>query len=82
MFRPEIMVFMIPIVAIVMGVGSSMLKEHYKHKERMGGTAAPGSTSHKQELEQMSKIADILDKRVSVLESILDDEIPDWRDKT
>jgi len=32
------------------------------------------------ELEQMSKIADILDQRVNVLERILDDEVPNWRD--
>jgi len=35
MLRPEILVFMIPIVAIVMGIGSGMLKMHYSHKERM-----------------------------------------------
>ena len=82
MLRPEVLVFMIPIVAIVMGVASGMMKDHYKHKERMGGGVAPGTESHRAELEQMSKIADILDKRVSVLERILDDEIPDWRTKT
>ena len=81
MFRPEVLIFMIPIIAIVMGVGSEMMKTHYKHKERMGRGIAPDSASHKQELEQMSKIADILDQRVSVLERILDDEIPDWRNK-
>ena len=26
---------MVPIIAIVMGVGSGMLKMHYKHKEKM-----------------------------------------------
>jgi phage shock protein B len=81
MFRPEVMVFMIPIIAIVMGVASSMLKTHYEHKERMGGTTGPQSGEHARELEQMSKIADILDQRVKVLERILDDEIPNWRNK-
>jgi phage shock protein B len=33
------------------------------------------------ELEQMSKVADILDQRVAVLERILDDEVPKWREK-
>ena len=32
-------------------------------------------------LDQMSKIADILDQRVNVLERILDDEVPNWREK-
>ena len=82
MFRPEVLAMMIPIIAIVMGVASSMLKEHHKHKERMGGGIAPESENHRSELEQMSKIADILDQRVAVLERILDDEIPNWRNKT
>ena len=82
MFRPEVLIFMIPIIAIVMGVGSEMMKTHYKHKERMGGGIGPEGEGHRQELEQMSRIADILDKRVTVLERILDDEIPDWRSKT
>lgn len=81
MFRPEVLVFMIPIVAIIMGVGQSMLKTHYEHKERMGGDRAPETGTHRAELEQMSRIADILDQRVKVLERILDDEIPNWREK-
>jgi len=32
------------------------------------------------ELDQMSRRADILDRRVAVLENILDDEIPSWRE--
>jgi phage shock protein B len=80
MLRPEILVFMIPIVAIVMGIASSMLKTHYQHKERMGG-GTPETGTHRAELDQMSRIADILDQRVKVLERILDDEIPNWRDQ-
>ncbi|MGJ8563298.1 MAG: envelope stress response membrane protein PspB [Alphaproteobacteria bacterium] len=76
--RPEILVFMIPIIAIIMGVGSSMLKSHYKHKENMMGHMSDDQIA---ELTQMSKIADILDQRVNVLERILDDEIPSWREK-
>jgi len=68
---------MIPIVAIVGGIGAGMLKSHYKHKEKMMGHM---SVDQMAELEQMSKIADILDQRVNVLERILDDEVPNWRD--
>jgi len=68
---------MIPIVAIIGGIGAGMLKSHYKHKERMMGHM---SVDQMAELEQMSKIADILDQRVNVLERILDDEVPNWRD--
>lgn len=77
MFRPEILVFMIPIIAIVMGIGSSMLKQHYSHKERMMNHMSGDQIA---ELDQMSKIADILDQRVNVLERILDDEVPNWRE--
>lgn len=77
MFRPEVLIFMIPIIAIVMGAISGMLKMHYKHKEQMVGHM---STDQIAELDQMSKIADILDQRVNVLERILDDEVPNWRE--
>ena len=78
MLRPDVLVFMIPIIAIVMGIGSGMLKMHYKHKERMMNHMSGDQIA---ELDQMSKIADILDQRVNVLERILDDEVPNWREK-
>lgn len=74
----ETLALMIPIIAIVMGIGSGMLKMHYKHKERMMDHMSDDQIA---ELTQMSKIADILDQRVNVLEHILDDEIPTWREK-
>jgi len=69
---------LIPIIAIVMGIGSGMLKMHYKHKERMADHMTEGQIA---ELEQMSRVADILDQRVHVLERILDDEVPEWRER-
>ena len=75
---PEVLAVMIPIVAIIMGIGSVMLKMHYKHKERMMNHMSGDQIA---ELDQMSKIADILDQRVNVLERILDDEVPNWREK-
>ena len=68
---------MIPIVAIVMGLGAGMLKSYVKHKERMMDHMSGDQIA---ELTQMSKIAYILDQRVNVLERILDDEIPNWRE--
>ncbi|WP_371396415.1 envelope stress response membrane protein PspB [Fretibacter rubidus] len=79
---PDTLALLIPIIAIVMGIGSGMLKMHYKHKERMMDHMSEDQIA---ELQQMSKIADILDQRVNVLERILDDEVPNWRvqnDKT
>ena len=54
-----------------------MFQSYLKHKERMMNHM---STDQLAELEQMSKVADILDQRVNVLERILDDEIPNWRE--
>ena len=78
MFRPEILVFMIPIIAIVMGIGSAMMKEYHQHKERMMNHMSGDQIA---ELGQMSKMANILEQRVTVLGRILDDEVPSWREK-
>ena len=75
---PEIFGIFIPIIAIVMGIGHVMLKSYYKHKEKMMHHMSGDQMA---ELEQMSKIADILDQRAAVLERILDDEVPDWRER-
>jgi|GEM_PF-596015 len=77
LLRPEVLVFLIPIVAIVGGIYSSMVKMKYKHEERMAlNQSAEG---HEAEIESLSRIADILDQRTQVLEDILDDEVPEWR---
>ncbi len=73
----EYLALMIPILAIGGGIAAGMLKSYYKHKERMMDHMSDDQIA---ELEQMSRIADILDQRVNVLEKILDDEIPNWRE--
>ncbi len=35
LLRVEVLIFLIPIVAIVMGVGSKMLNRFFDHRERM-----------------------------------------------
>jgi len=75
--EPETLALMIPIIAIVGGISAGMLKSHYKHKERMMDHMSEDQIA---ELTQMSRRADILDQRVAVLENILDDEIPNWRE--
>lgn len=69
---------MIPIIAIVMVFGTIMLKSYFAHKERMMDHMSGDQIA---ELERMSRVADILDRRVNVLENILDDEVPTWREK-
>ncbi|MEE9273255.1 MAG: envelope stress response membrane protein PspB [Robiginitomaculum sp.] len=69
------------LVAVIMGIGFVpiivWLKLHYKHKGRSMGHM---TNEQMAELERMSRIADMLDQRVNTLESILDDEVPNWRD--
>ncbi|MEP6344002.1 MAG: envelope stress response membrane protein PspB [Maricaulaceae bacterium] len=75
----DIIALMIPIIAISGGLGLGALGMHHKHKERMMGQMTEGQVA---ELEQMSRVADILDQRVNVLERILDDEVPEWRERS
>ncbi len=75
--EPQTLALMIPIIAVGGGIAAGMLKSHYKHKERMMDHMSEDQIA---ELGQMSRRADILDQRVAVLERILDDEIPNWRE--
>lgn len=72
-----VLALMIPIIAITGAFATAMLGTYLKHKERMVDHMSGDQIA---ELERMSKIADILDRRVNVLENILDDEIPEWRE--
>jgi len=69
---------LIPLAAILMPLGIVWVSLHYRHLNKTVGTITEDQAM---ELTQMSKIADILDQRVAVLERILDDEVPDWREK-
>lgn len=73
-----ILALLIPILAVGGGLSLGALSMHHKHKERMMDHMSDDQIA---ELTQMSKIADILDQRVNVLERILDDEVPNWRVK-
>ena len=68
---------LIPIVAIIAVFGTVWLKIYLGHKEKMKDHMSDDQIA---ELEQMSRRADILDRRVEVLENILDDEVPNWRE--
>jgi len=69
---------LIPLAPFLMVFGIVWVSVHYKHVNKSAGTITEDQAM---ELTQMSKIADILDQRVAVLERILDDEIPNWREK-
>lgn len=68
---------LIPIIAIIAVFGTIWLKSYFSHKEKMMDHMSDDQIS---ELGQMSRRADILDQRVAVLERILDDEVPEWRE--
>lgn len=73
----DILALFIPIIGIIMVFGMIMLKSYFKHKENMMDHMSDDQLA---ELDRMSRVADILDQRVNVLESILDDEVPNWRE--
>lgn len=68
----------IPLIGISMPIAIVWIALHYRYKSRALGEMTGDQIA---ELERMSKVADILDRRVAVLESILDDEIPTWRER-
>lgn len=69
---------LIPIIAVSIAPFIVWVKLHYNFKEKSLGQMSGDQMA---ELEGMSKVADMLDQRVNVLESILDDEVPNWREK-
>lgn len=73
----EIAQLIIPMMAIGGVPFIIWTKMHYNFKSKSLGQMSDDQMA---ELERMSRIADILDQRVNVLESILDDEVPQWRE--
>ena len=69
---------LVALAPFLMVFGIVWVSAHYKHMNKSAGTITEDQAT---ELTQMSKIADILDQRVAVLERILEDEIPNWREK-
>jgi phage shock protein B len=74
----DIVEVVVPIMAIGFVPFIVWLNLHYKYKNRSLGQMSGDQMA---ELERMSRVADILDQRVNVLEDILDDEVPNWREK-
>jgi phage shock protein B len=65
-----VMVFSIPLVAIWAGV----LKTRYRASQR------DITDNEREELRRLSSVADSMAERIATLESILDAEVPDWRE--
>ena len=61
---------MIPIVAIL----ASVFKARYRAQQNSI------TEEDRERLADLVRVADSLDSRIAILESILDAEVPDWRD--
>ena len=70
-----VMIFSIPLVAIIGGMITSVLKARYKSQQQ--------TSSHvdQEQLARLHQVAKDMEKRIVTLESILDTEVPDWRDE-
>ena len=66
-------------VIMVFGLPIALVWMSFRHKEKMALNSNPEVGDA--EVESLSRIADILDQRVQVLERILDSEVPDWREQ-
>jgi len=70
--------FIIALVSIVMGCVTLWLLLFYARRDKQ--PKAPGSNG-RYDLAQLSSMAESLQERIDILESILDAEIPDWREQ-
>lgn len=68
---------LIPIVAILMPVAIVWIVFHYRARDK----AQSGFTQQElQQLQELSRLADTMSERIQALETILDAEVPDWRE--
>ena len=65
-----IMALSIPILAILGGI----MKSQYRHRQ------SNISDEDREQLQELSRTAEALALRIETLESILDTEVPDWRE--
>jgi phage shock protein B len=65
-----VMALSIPILGIYAGI----MKSQYRQRQ------TNVSDEEREQLQQLSRTAETLATRIATLESILDSEVPDWRD--
>ncbi len=70
--------FIISLVSIVLGCVTLWLLLFYARRDRRPRVA---DTDARYSLAQLSSMAESLQERIDTLESILDAEIPDWREQ-
>ena len=65
-----VMALSIPILGIIAGI----MKSQYRHRQSIV------SDDEREQLQVLSRTAESLAERIATLESILDNEVPDWRE--
>lgn len=69
-----ILIFSVPIISVICSTISDIAKARYKVKQ------SNISEKEQEQLQKLTGTAQAMSDRISALESILDAEVPDWRD--
>ncbi len=72
------MAFFVPVVVFLVVVAPIWITFHYRSKANVVNGL---STSERAELDEMIEVANKMAARIETLESILDVETPEWREK-
>lgn len=73
-----VVAFFVPVVVFLVVVAPIWIIFHYKSKANVVNGLSAGERA---ELEEMIEVANKMAARIETLESILDVESPDWREK-
>ncbi len=75
---PILGILITPVILFMIFVAPIWIILHYRHRAR--ATQGLG-TADQNKMQQLQKLAEKMEERVIALESILDNEDPNWRDK-
>ena len=70
---------LIGFIAVTMPIWIVWIIFHYKYANRRSNNSM--SAEEVKQLDELLEIADSMAERIKTLESILDDETPEWREK-
>ena len=70
---------LIGFIAVTMPIWIVWIIFHYKYANRRSSTSM--SEEEVKQLDELLEIADSMAERIKTLESILDDETPEWRER-
>ncbi len=71
-------ILFVPIVLFLVIVAPTWLTMYYRHKDKQD---AGLSDNELQKIDELNNLSDKMEERIKVLESILDSEHPNWREK-